>query len=102
MYLLHRISGIILFLFLIIHFSTINKLKNDTINEFLQTLKTSPLLKVFEYFLILVASIHILLGIKILLLESELISAKNPYLDKLIICLLLFTAIFILFFGNFL
>lgn len=102
MFLLHRLSGILLFLFLLIHFSTINRLKKDINYEFLHTLKANPFLKVFEYLLIIVVLIHLFLGIRVLLLESEVVSSRNIYLNKIIVGLIVLTALFILIFGNFL
>lgn len=102
MFLLHRLSGILLFLFILIHISTTNKLKNDTTNEFYYFLKSIPFINFFEYILILLVLIHTFLGIRILLLESELVSARNINVNIAIIVLIFIFSLLILILGDFL
>lgn len=76
-WLCHRVSGIVIFTFLLIHLVIVTLLKKDSMNSFLMDLKSSKFVKVGEYFLIISVLIHTLAGMRVLLFELELTSPNR-------------------------
>lgn len=84
-WLVNRISGIIIFLFLIIHILMLNFLKKNAENTKLFLLKNSLFIKFSEFILVSITLMHILTGLRILFLEFELTTPKRTPLTKFLL-----------------
>lgn len=91
-----RLTGIFLFIYMLIHAVFTFILKNDKTHFFANLVKSFFIIKFLEYLLILTVIAHTLIGIRVLLLEIEFISTKKQYLNNII--LFIFSVLAILFF----
>ncbi|MCS7149475.1 MAG: hypothetical protein N2Z40_05115 [Caldimicrobium sp.] len=95
-WLCHRVSGIVIFAFLLIHLITVTLLKKESINSFPVDLKSSKFVKVGEYFLVISVLIHTLAGVRILLFELELTSPTRKTVTFAFLLLYILIALFFL------
>ena len=75
-FLIHRISGLTLVLFLPFHFYTLSLALNQpqTLNDFLHW-SEMPLVKFSEFVLVLMLALHLFGGLRVLILENRPLTA---------------------------
>lgn len=98
-WLIQRITGILLFIYMFMHSIFTFILKNDTTFFYANLVKSIFLIKFLEFILILVVFAHTLIGIRVLLLETEFASTKQKFLNKTIT--LIFIILTLIFFVKF-
>lgn len=96
-WLAHRVTGIILSLYLIAHIYVLSHLKDPAAYNKLMELMKNPLLKIGELMLFAVVLIHVFAGIRITLLEigvSTRYHKSMVYMGALLVFLMLIVGAF--------
>lgn len=98
-WLIQRLTGILLFIYMFMHSIFTFILKNDTTFFYANLVKSIFIIKFLEFVLILIVFAHTLIGIRVLLLETEFASTKQKLLNKTIAFIFIILAL--IFFVKF-